>query len=69
MMQTMNTLTTAAELAQELDRAPDRIGAIARKLGFQRIGRDWLFSPQQVAAIRRFVSTAKPGRKTTSDQS
>lgn len=60
-----NQLTTAAALATELDRAPDRIGAIARKLGFARIGRDWLFSKAEADAIRRFVRAAKPGRRPT----
>lgn len=56
-------MITAATLAQELDRTPDRIGAIARRLGIVRVGRDWIFTPAQAQAIRAFVLTAKPGRK------
>ena len=44
-------LTTAAQLAQRLGITPDRVGAIARALGMSRIGRDWLFTDSQVAAI------------------
>ena len=56
-------MTTAADLARRLNRAPRRIGAIAAELGFERTGRDWLFSPAQCSAIERYLAKRPGGEK------
>ncbi len=55
----MPDLLTTAQVAALLGISRDRVPRLARSRGVgRRVGRDWLFSPAEVAALR----LRKPGR-------
>lgn len=56
----MPKLLTAAQLAAQLGTTPSAVRQLALRRNLTKIGRDWLFTPADVALL---TTQQRPGRK------
>ena len=55
-------LYTTAGAASELHVAIPTVKMHAKKLGFTHLGRDWMFSPDDLEKLRASIAERRPGR-------
>jgi len=54
---------TSAQVAAQLGISPRAVQALAKRRGIARVGRDWLFTPAQVASLATPLRSGPKPRK------